>query len=62
MRSVDELRQLLEYLEVDLDCNLDDKARLVQLVIAQKHLLPAPKADGRLEAEETGRDEKQGRD
>jgi len=37
-RSVDELRQLLEYMEVELADDLDDKERLVKLIINQKNL------------------------
>jgi len=37
-RSVEELRQLLDYMEVDLADDLDDKERLVKLIINQKNL------------------------
>jgi len=35
---VEELRQLLEYMEVGVDPELDDKERLVKLIISQKNM------------------------
>ena len=43
-RSVEELQALLEYMEVDCDPDLEDKPRLVQLVIGAKNLTRVVKA------------------
>ena len=37
-RDVDELRALLDYMEVEYDHGIDSKERLVSLIINQKHL------------------------
>ena len=39
-RTIDELKALLEYLDVTFDPDLEDKERLVALVINQKNLVP----------------------
>ena len=43
-RSVEELQALLEYMEVDFDPDLEDKPKLVQLVIGAKNLSRVVKA------------------
>jgi len=54
-RDIDELRALLEYMEVEFDRAIDSKERLVALVINQKHLGEAAGAVQRIARAQSSR-------